>query len=190
MNLETAVGMNREPRKIRENEAGQEHSLAKNRLTQEVNTSFGSIRFLFAYFAVSTAEFRMKRMVWQITMTLAHQVPRRNRAPVPARQRNEPLRARTRPLRRDNGPLWTNNSSLSAHNESLRTRTGSLRGDNGSLPADNRPLRTYNDALRGRNGMFLGTLKSLVFVNQIVSYRLERQNHLTSLGNIICVTFS
>jgi hypothetical protein len=74
MNLETAVGMNREPREIRENEAGQEHSLAKNRLTQEVNTSFGSIRFLFAYFAVSTAEFRMKRMVWQITMTLAHQV--------------------------------------------------------------------------------------------------------------------
>jgi hypothetical protein len=58
LNLETAVGMNREPREPRENEAGQEHSLARKRLTQEVNTSFGPICFPFACFAVSTAEFR------------------------------------------------------------------------------------------------------------------------------------
>jgi hypothetical protein len=46
-------------------------------------------------------------------------------------------------------------------------------------------LWTYNEALRGRNGLFLGDLTSLVAGEQHASYRLERQNHLISLGNII-----
>jgi len=63
MNLETAVGLNRQTRETRENKAPQHRSLATPYLTQQVNSLFGPTGFpfaSFASFAVSTASSRMK----------------------------------------------------------------------------------------------------------------------------------
>jgi hypothetical protein len=74
-NLETAVGMNREPREIRGAKSKSQQSLTTNRFTRWVNTASCPMCSPFAYFAVSTAEFEFKAVPILTRAPAKRQIP-------------------------------------------------------------------------------------------------------------------